>query len=576
MRTKFHKYVTLLAGVLVLTQYSCNKSVDLAPINEISDASYWKTPEQFKLAANEFYTYFLTFGTVLYDAPHSDIRGDLTTYRNTFSNGTNTLSSTDGNWNTAYSRIRATNYLLDRAATYATPLDIKLYVAEAKFFRAYVYFDLLQQFGEVPIVDKLLTTTSPELVAARNTRDQVVDFIVKDLEDAISALPLESAIATSDKGRISKGAAQAFLGRVGLYEGTWQKFRSNATRANLMLDKSIANSDAVITSNIYQLFAPAVLGDSALKYLFILEDEKSNPAGLTKSANKEYILASRYSFTQRQIRNNVTHTWFGAGSTKKFADMFLSQDGLPIEKSPLFQGYGTTRSEYANRDNRMRYTMVIDSNYHWDNENPGSRVTWLGDAADIANSRGRNNSAGGTGYATQKWASERRLQDNEEGYDWPVIRLAEVYLNYAEAVYERNGMISDADLDKSINLVRSRVNKTMPKLSNAFVAANTLNMRTEIRRERAIELNLEGFRVDDLKRWKTAETEMPVNVLGIKWTGTRWQTRWVVGGNPPFPVDPNGNIIFEGSRVWAQKNYLLPIPTQQIQLNPNLVQNPGW
>lgn len=576
MTTIIKKYIPLIGTACLLIAGSCNKIVDLDPINEISDASFWKSPDQFKLAANEFYTYFITFGNVLYDGPHSDLRGDLTTSRSPFSNGTNTLPATDGNWNGGYSRIRAVNYLLDKAASYPSPNDIKQYVAEAKFFRAYVYFDLLQQFGDLPIVDKVLSPSSSELQAARNSRDQVVDFIVKDLEDAIAVLPLESAIPAVDKGRVSKGAAQAFLGRVTLYEGTWQKFRTNTTRANALLDKSIANSDAVITSNIYQLFAPAVLGDSAQKYLFILEDEKSNPAAINKSANKEYILANRYSFTQRQIRNNVTHTWLGAGTTKKFADMFLAQDGLPIDKSPLFQGYAMTRSEFQNRDNRMRYTMMIDSNYYWDNENPGSRVTWLSDAADIDNSRGRHNAASGTGYQTQKWGSERRLQDNEEGYDWPVIRLAEVLLNYAEAVYERNGTISDADLDRSLNPVRNRVNKTMPKLSNAFVTTNGLDMRTEIRRERAIELNLEGFRVDDLKRWKTAETEMPLNILGVKWTGTRWQTRWVVSGNSPYPVDANGFLIYENARVWAQKNYLLPIPTQQLQLNPNLSQNPGW
>ena len=583
MKKLIKKYITLIAGALLLTQYSCNKIVDLKPINEISDASFWKSPDQFKLAANEFYNYLITFGNVLYDpppggnpSPHADQRGDFVALRNIFSNGTNTLTATDGNWNTSFSRIRSSNYLLERAAAYPAPDDIKQYVAEAKFFRAYVYFDLLQQFGGVPIVDKLLDVNSTELQAPRNTRDEVVDFIVKGLEEAIAVLPLESSIPATDKGRISKGAAQAFLGRVGLYEGTWQKFRNgNSTRFNALLDKSIAASDAVITSNLYQLFAPAVLGDSALKYLFILEDEKSNPAGITKSANRDYILANRYSFTQRQIRNNVTHTGAGA-ATRKFAEMFLSQDGLPIAKSPLFQGYSMTRSEYVNRDNRMRYTMVIDSNYYWDNENPGSRVTWLGDAADIANSRGRLNAASGTGYGLQKWASERRLQDNEEGYDWPVIRLAEVYLNYVEAKFERNGNISDADLDRSLNLVRNRVNKAMPKLSNAFVATNGLDMRTEIRRERNVELVAEGFRVDDLKRWKTAEVEMPMNVLGIKWQSTRWQTRYVVSGNPPFPLDANGNLIFEGNRQWAEKNYLLPIPTQQIALNPNLVQNPGW
>jgi len=581
------KHISVVAGMALLLLAGCNKLVDLKPINEIDDAEYWKTTDQYKLAANEFYTYLITFANVLYDpgpgqppSPHSDIRSDLTASRSSFSNGTNTLSASDANWDNGYTRLRAINYFLAKDSTdIDNPLRSErlIYVAEAKFFRAYVYFDLLQQFGGLPIVTRPLNESSPELQARRNTRDEVVDFIVKDLEEAIAVLPLESAIAAANKGRISKGAAQAFLGRVTLYEGTWQKFRSgDANRYNALLDKSIAASNAVITSTQYQLFAPAVLGDSAQKYMFILEDERSNPASITKSSNKEYILANRYSYTQRQIRNNVTHTLLGSGVSKKFADMYLCQDGLPITVSPLFQGYATTRSEYQSRDNRMRYTMMIDSNYYWDNENPGARTNWTGDAADIASSRGRHNAGGGTGYQSQKWATERRLNDNEEGYDWPVIRLAEVYLNYAEAVYERNGSISDADLDKSLNLVRNRVNKTMPKLSNSLVTTNGLDMRTEIRRERTIELYLEGFRVDDLKRWKTAETEMPMNILGVKWKGSRWETRWVVNGKSPYPVDANGFLIFEDSRKWENKNYLLPIPTQQRTLNPNLDQNPDW
>jgi hypothetical protein len=121
--------------------------------------------------------------------------------------------------------------------------------------------------------------------------------------------------------------------------------------------------------------------------------------------------------------------------------MYLCKDGLPIDKSPLFQGYATTTSEYGNRDNRMKYTLMLDGKYYWDFANPGARTTWLGDAADRASSRGINNNAVGSGYNNQKWGTERRLETNEEGYDYPVIRYAEVLLIYAEAVFERNGDI---------------------------------------------------------------------------------------------------------------------------------------
>lgn len=578
MKKSFYKYISsLMLASTLLVSSSCNKMLDLKPINEISDADYWKTADQFRLAANAFYNYQRSFADILNDNPHADLRGDLMYLRdgaNVFSSGQNTVPLTDNNWNTAYSRIREMNYLLAKAAVFSNAADIALYVSETKFFRAYIYFDLLQQYGGVPLVTEPLSVGSEELKAARNSREEIVDFIVKELEESIEGLPLESAIAAGNKGRVSKGAAQSFLARVVLYEGTWQKFRNNSTRANTLLDKAVANSDAVITSAQYQLFAPAALGDSAQKYMFILEDEKSNPASIGKSANKEYILANRYSFAQRQIRMNITHSCLNNSywGTKKMMDMYLCQDGLPINVSPLFQGYSTTRSEYTNRDKRMQYTWMIDGNYYWDNENPGARVTWIGDAIDIANSRGVHNGATNSGYGPQKWATERRLNDNEEAYDYPVIRYAEVLLTYAEAVFERNEMISDADLDKSLNLVRNRVNATMPKLSNALVNSNALDMRTEIRRERNIELFFEGFRVDDLKRWKTAETEMPKDVFGITWTGTQWQTRWTGISNQIF----DGLLRLQTGRSWAEKNYLLPIPTQQITLNPNLEQNPGW
>ena len=570
-------YIILAMTGTMFLSIGCNKLVDMKPLNEISDASYWTNADQFKLAANEFYTYLRGFGDILDNNPHSDRRSDILYTRdgaNTFSNGTNTIPNTDGSWNSAYSRIRATNYLLSKAESYAKPAEIEKYVAEAKFFRAYLYFDLLQLFGGVPIIKAPLSPESPELQAPRNSRDEVVDFIVADLESAIAVLPLESAIATADKGRVSKGAAQAFLSRVALYEGTWQKFRNNSARANTLLDKAALNADAVITSKQYELFAPTVLGDSAQKYLFILENQQSNPANLTKSANKEYILANRYDFASRQIRINITHQLLGnvQWGVKKLMDMYLAQDGLPIEKSPLFKGYKTTTSEYENRDNRMIYTWMQDGKYYWDNENPGARITWRGDAADIAGSRGRANIATGSGYAPQKFATERRLQDLEEGYDYPVIRYAEVLLNYAEAVFEKNGTISDADLDKSLNLVRNRINKKMPKLSNNLIQTNGLAMRTEIRRERTLELFLEGFRRDDLIRWKTAEIEMPKPIEGIVWTGTAYETRWAGIKNQVI----NGNYRLEGNRQWSEKHYLLPIPSQQIQLNPNLVQNPGW
>jgi len=279
------------------------------------------------------------------------------------------------------------------------------------------------------------------------------------------------------------------------------------------------------------------------------------------------------------------------GVGQKFVNMFLCNDGLPVEKSPKFGGFQTYLSEFQNRDNRLKYTIKITYQYYWYSIN--GRVNWTGDAADRANSLGP---AKPYGYGNQKWISERQLVDGKESEDYPVIRYAEVLLNYAEAVYERNGIISDEDLNKSVNRVRLRCNSTngMPGLTNALVNTNNLDMRTEIRRERTIELYDEDFRFDDIKRWHSATTDLVTNTGGTaygnvadfvspwpvsyKYTGTQAQ----LGPDAVKPVptngkDANGNLIIDQTaRLFAEKNYLYPIPSQQLTLNPKLTQNPGW
>ncbi|MCU7548842.1 RagB/SusD family nutrient uptake outer membrane protein [Chitinophagaceae bacterium LB-8] len=163
-------------------------------------------------------------------------------------------------------------------------------------------------------------------------------------------------------------------------------------------------------------------------------------------------------------------------------------------------------------------------------------------------------------------------------YDFKEIRYAEVLLILAEALYEKNGSISDEDFDKTINLLRSRVN--MPRLTNAFVQTNGLNMLNEIRRERTVELAFEGFRREDLRRWKTAETVMPQALRGVKFVGTEYQQKYPslkVGVD--IQVDNNGFIIAEpaSARQFLPKHYLDPVPLQQIQLTKGAVtQNNGW
>lgn len=578
MKTNQIKYITLM--ILSFLAFSCQDSLDLTPLDRVSNETFWKQSTEYKLAANKFYDYLRSFSNGNGDGHGGS---DLGADRGTLARGTNTIISNDGNYNDAYKWIRNINTLLQNAQNYPKPDEIKTYVAEAKFFRGYVYFDkLFMNYGGVILVKDVLSPSSPELTAARASRDETIDFIISDLEAAIPNLPSESSIAATDKGRISKEAAQAFLGRVCLYEGTWQKFHpnGNATRANSFLDKSVVNSKAVIDANIFELFKPKALGDSALKYMFILENQKSNPANITKAANKEYILSVRYESANllKTIPNQISFGALGADMSKVMADMYLTRDGLPIDNPNNTNAFSRAKmnSEFKARDNRMRYFMCVPGYRYWQNA-VNYHINWDWSAVDLASARLPHDSWANSisGYENQQWAAERQVPNFQEGYDYPTLRLAEVYLNYAEAVYERNGNISDADLDKSLNLVRLRVNANMPKLSNAFVATNGLNMRQEIRRERAVELQGEGFRMDDLKRWYVAHIELKKQVLGVLWKGTEFETKYA--GKAPA-LDADGYVIVDATkeRQFSEKNYLLPIPTNQQQLNPNLTQNPGW
>lgn len=570
------KFNIVLLSALSLAFSSC---LDLEPKAQLAETNIWQSAEQYKLFASQFYGWTRDFDD-LDDGPHSDARSDLRTGAtlDIYSNGTYAVPASDKNYTDNYNRIRQVNLLLTNAVNYPIQEDIAVYVGEAKFFRAYLHFDLVQIYGDVIIVDKPLTVNSPELQKERDDRGKVIDFIIQDLQDAIELLPSNSEIAPTDLGRVSKQAAQAFLSRVALYEGTWQKFRNpgeqNSERSEYLLDIAAKAADEVIKSGEFSLFKPVDLGTSAYKYMFILEDAKSNPAGIKKDANKEYIFSRRHDEVLKSIGFNITQGHLGNAVyiTRKMANMYLDSDGLPVSEDSDI--YSTTSSEFQNRDNRMTNTLMVSGEYYWSN-GPG-RVDWTGGAEDrkaATFAPFKASEKGGSGYFPQKWCTERTVTSGKEAYDYPIIRYAEVLLNYAEAVYEKENYISDDDLKKSLNLVRKRINPDMPDLTNAFVENNNLDMQTEIRRERTVELFDEGFRMDDLKRWKRAEKEMPMDLLGVKYRGTQFEQEWT---GMSKNTNSDGCVIMESGRVWQDKHYLYPIPSDQLKLNPNLKQNPGW
>ena len=578
---KMTNYIkTACLAALTLMAPAC---MNLEPQADLGDSEVWSSADNFQLFANQFYSWTRdfqmssnTYGAGVNDGPHSDYRSDLVAASsvNTYSQGTNTIPTEDANYNTLYKRIYYTNLLLDRAESFSDPDEIAVPVAEAKFFRAYCHFELVQLYGDAILLTYPLDLDSEELYAARDDRGDVIDQVITDLQEAAEDLPETE----TEEGRLTKYAALSMISRVALYEGTWQKFHNggsstetNTTRSTELLTIAKQAAAEVIGSGKYSLFYNSTLGNESYRYMFILEDAaQCNPANLYKDSNTEYILAHRHRDGDA-LGTNITHAMLANACyiTRKLANMYLCSDGLPIDVSSEFEGYEGVTDEFQNRDNRMANNMLRHGDSYWNNDGVW-RTSWnSSDYDDCLTADVRVNS----GYQNRKWAVEREVSDSYESMDYPVIRYAEVLLNYAEATYELEGSISDSDLDLSLNLTRRRVNTSMPKLTNSFVSSNGLSMREEIRRERTIELVLEGFRIDDLKRWATAPTEMPEDQLGVLFSGTWFETNWSAQSRL---LDSDGCIILYDDRTWDDKLYLYPLPSEQLQLNPQLEQNPGW
>ncbi|PTQ93660.1 putative outer membrane starch-binding protein [Mucilaginibacter yixingensis] len=612
------KYYYIIGLAVLLTAGACKKEfLDQQPLDSPTTASFFQNTSQFKSFANDFYNKMIGFRPVtsgvtgggnsnIYD--FMDAGSDLTEAITSYGQGAISVPASDIYWVNAYAYIRANNVLIQAASVYTgDQAAIKQYVAAAYFFRAWHHFFLLKRYGGVPIITKVLDVNSPELNAPRNTRYEVANQILRDLDVAIAGLPLEANIAAADKGQVSQQAAKAFKARVLLYEATWEKYVGTTTdfaqnqkkgdSTTTWLTQAASLASQVMTDNTYSLFKG--VDTLSYYYMFNLDDANSNPKGLTKTSNNEYILSSHYDFTLLQGNANLTHTLGGYGPSRKMMDMYLCTDGLPFSVSPLAKGYAKMTDEFDNREWRLRSLVYIPKKKYWGfgattgaNYNLANYITTFNFPAIITPAYPDLATNINGGYGNRKFCSEESTRaDYQESYDYPQIRLAEVYLIYAEAKCELGGgAISDADLNISINKIRARNN--VAPLTNALIAPYpSLTMLGEIRRERALELYLENSRFDDLKRWGIAETELnqPIEGMVVQYNGSATE---VATGTNPITKNPlynaskfvygidskTGAVIIDPAtnRKFKRMHYLYPIPNDQRSLNPNLVQNPNY
>jgi hypothetical protein len=554
-------YVPVFVAIVSIAFTGCQKDLNQLPQTTLTNANFWKTPNDLELACNYLYAYLPGLGGPASIEPAEDLMSN-TAFGilgiNQVSDGSRLAPATDGNWNRDYDLIRACNNIFEHAASVTgDTATINQYLGEAHFFRAWGYFDLVKRFGDVPLIMKTLTLSDSLLYSSRVNRETALDSVYADLNYAAAHCPLPSALPASEYGRITSTAALAFESRVALFEGTWDKFHDEGNyQKHLQICINACNT--IMSSGECSLFTYAPDPDSSYYYLFQYQNDASE-TNYTYATNHGIILARLYG---QNLSNNIASHSFERGwatdgdifGTRNLVDLYLYKDGLPGGKSLYDSSKDETSSltVFRNRDPRFGMTFTKEGDII------GS-IT--GDVPYTPRFQ----------YNIKKYNVVSEFTQQTSFLNYMIIRYGEVLLNYAEATYELNNSISDQDLNKSINLIRARVN--MPPLTNEFVQANGLDMRTEIRRERTIELSFEGFHYWDLLRWKTAETVLPQALLGSKY----------------FPADmpnaPAAQFNSDGFSIWQpaskrsfnpQRDYLWPLPTRELGLNKNLTQNPGW
>ena len=580
------KYLAL-AGLLGFT--ACDDVIDLKPLDSFTDESYWTSVDDLRNYANRFYTN-LAAPSSTYDE-QSDNR--VPANYDAWLYNEYTLDRA-GDWN--WENIRNLNFFMNRyQRVVASEADINAQVAVIRFFRALDYFGKIKSYGDVPWYEKDLTDgDTEELFKPRDSRDFVLGKVIEDLEFAIQWLPEKNAAV---KGALHKDAARTQLSRVCLYYGTFKKYHNvgGTPSSQDLLQKAANNALAVMNTGNYAIVQGADNGCGMVSFegypmyyqnQFVQEDLDGNKEAILYREYKDGVLMHQ---TGRQDA--------APGFSKDFMESFLCKDGKPIGVSELYQGDETLDIELTDRDPRM-YQIVDNVKRPWAVQADGT-IELHRSAFDLnASAPDVSASKSVTGYLNTKHLSADPTQwvASSTTYDFMVYRYAEVLLNYAEAMYELDQMSQDV-LDKTINVIRDRVGMPHLTMSVGFTDPNWPNygyevapLLQEIRRERRIELVAEGFRYDDIIRWKAVKLfENPKTVLGMRVTdkvislyqeGTFGgdKGRALVEYEGKTYIRPYSKDLNDAGRKWSadDKRFLNPISKNVILINPNITQNPGW
>lgn len=581
----------LICCVLAATM-GCNK-LELKPEGQLTLENTLSDYNGFLTYSWQFYNAFSGYTNDILD---NDLHSDMFALANP--NGQSqwiwqqiTIPSSSDSYSRSYANIRTVNIMLDYIdQSTLSANDKDHWRCIGYFFRAYNHANLLNLYGDVPYVEHALNDKSEELGMARTARDIVAANILKDLQYA------ESKLKNGDgDNTVDVNVVRAFISRFGLREGTWRKYH-NLSNANTFLQ---ASADAS---------AKLMVTFPSLNANYDLDFNSVSLAGMPG-----IILYKAY--VANQITHNLsTQNRNSSGRydlTKAAADMFLMTDGQTRFTSPLFQGDKSAFTEFRNRDRRLYFCVPppfvvnttppslnftytanpVDTSYFglMKSISDGTHKmlptrNWNGFVikqephyVDFPN--GQPYSVTYTGYRFYKYYNQQ-VQDaqGQDISDCPLFRMGEVLVNHAEATYEL-GTFNQGVADATINKLRVRggvAPLNASSIINDPTRDQTINaLLFEIRRERAIELIGEGFRFDDLRRWKKMD-------YAVKEKLGRYLTKGLdVPANSIIPIQNGasaGYISYLGipPSPFPDYYYLYPIPSNQIVLNPKIIQNTGW
>ncbi len=532
------KQISALITLIVLGTYfyGCEDDfLDLTPQDKLNSSDVWEDSNLIELVINELYQSMpdgfnrgwcmldsaTDNGENSYEWPPSEEfnRGDYTTSNYPLSNS----------WPNDFAMIRQANLFFDNIDK-AVDLDADTknrMIGEVHFLRGFYYFDLLQQYGGVPIIEKALSLDD-NFDIPRSSADEVAAFIMEDFNVAETLLPVNYN-GTKNIGKATRYAAIAYKGRLLSFTERWAE--------------SAATNKQIIDSGEYSLFPD---------YQTLFFEANDN--------NGEVIFDKQFQdpdfghFAELFNQPIGFGGWGGTSATQDLVDAYEMTDGLPYDQSPLYD----ENNPYDNKDPRFE-ASIMHNGTMW----RGRAIeTFVGGLEGI----NLNGDATETGYKMKKFLNQNFEEwvNLSSGSNWIYVRYAEILLNYAEAQNEASG--PDASVYAAVNEVRARPSVNMPPIP---IGLTKDQMREKIRHERRVELAFEEHRFWDVRRWHIAEDIFSRPIHGFR-IGPNGETTGTNADGLPF-----GRFQVENRR-WDAKNNLAPIPQSEIDKQPGLTQNPGY